>query len=788
MAENVGGIFYTVDIETSKTLQSERKINDGLDRMQKGFDDTDKAARKFGGGLSGVASGVKRASDEMASGSRSASMFGSAMKVALTYLGGREVLQAVEEWTKITNRLKLVTQSSEELAQAQQNIFQVAQETRQGLTATADVYQKIAQNQKALNLSGAEMVDITRTINQTLVISGASAQAAESALLQLGQGLASGVIRGEEFNSISEQSPALLMAVARALNMSSGELRTFAQEGGLTAELFIKAVQSQGAVVDEQFGKMEMTISGAMTQVNNAFTLFIGKMDDSSGASQGAAEQISNLAKVIQDPKTIQAAQELAGGIATAFAAIINVSTDVVNVVRWMADEAAAAMGGVSGDDIVRLEDKLSDLERRASNIQAQGNEVPQWLTDEMAKYGQMIEMYYKLQANPPKPKPLATPPATASAPGTIAVNDPKAATKAATDAEKLAKAINSQVAELQLQSETLGMSASELAIYKLELAGATDEQIRAAQSSLSMIDAYKQQAAAQAELKRQQEAFGPDIRGKILGDVDPLSGGAFDDQTARYEAEAEAEKARYAEQLANLQQAKALELEVKGGYQALELEMAQTHANRLAQIDQAKNQVMLQSGQQLFEGLAGATAQFAGEQSSAYKAMFAVSKAFVIADAALQLKGAIAKAANTQWPLNIAAIAQVASLTGTIMSGIQGITMSGKAQGGPVQSDKMYRINETGAPEIFNAANGRQYMMPNTRGDVVSNKDATGGSNGGVVVNVQNNASGATATATSRTDSDRRQIIDIVVSDIMAGGKIAGATNRVTGTRRAGA
>lgn len=110
-----------------------------------------------------------------------------------------------------------------------------------------------------------------------------------------------------------------------------------------------------------------------------------------------------------------------------------------------------------------------------------------------------------------------------------------------------------------------------------------------------------------------------------------------------------------------------------------------------------------------------------------------------------------------------------------------------GRQYGGGVQAGSMYRVNETGSPEIFNAANGRQYMMPNSRGEVVSNKDATAGSGsgGGVVVNIQN-YSGAQVSQ-SQSTVDRQQVIDIVIGDMMQDGKIARATNQITGTRRQG-
>jgi SLT domain-containing protein len=246
----------------------------------------------------------------------------------------------------------------------------------------------------------------------------------------------------------------------------------------------------------------------------------------------------------------------------------------------------------------------------------------------------------------------------------------------------------------------------------------------------------------------------------------------------------------RYAEQLTRLNEAKALELEALGGYQALELQMQTEHATRLAQIDAAKNQAMLASGQQLFDGLAGAAASFAGEQSGAYAAMFAVSKAFAVAQAGLQLSAAMTQVLGDPTALTpaqkFANVAAVAAAGGALVSAVGSASFSGRAMGGPVQANQMYRVNEGGKPEIFNAANGSQYMMPNQRGEVVSNADASGGGQPTVIVNIQNNASGSTATATSRVQ-DQQTIIDVVVSNVMQNGKIAQAVNRTTGTRRAG-
>lgn len=215
--------------------------------------------------------------------------------------GVREIIEASEAYTTINNRLSLVTDSSEELAAAQQDVFDIAQKTRSPLKETAEVYQRLATNADQLGLSLEEVGNTTETINKLMVISGTSGASAAAALTQLGQAFASGTLRGEELNSVMEQAPALAKAIAEGMGVTVGQLRALGQEGKITADEVVKALEKQGAAVDEQFGKMAPTIGQAMTQAGNSFINLIGKMDQAAGASSGLGMEISNLSKRIDD-------------------------------------------------------------------------------------------------------------------------------------------------------------------------------------------------------------------------------------------------------------------------------------------------------------------------------------------------------------------------------------------------------------------------------------------------------------------------------------------------------
>ncbi|MCX2693653.1 tape measure protein [Pseudomonas sp. DCB_CB] len=209
----------------------------------------------------------------------------------------KSIYDASEAYSSLTNRMKLVTSGAGELAAAQQAVFDIAQGARQPLTATAELYQRIATNQNELKLSSEGVAGIVSTISKTLAVSGASAASANAALIQLGQAFASGTLRGEELNSVMEQAPALAQAIAAGMGKTVGELRTLGAAGLLTAEAVVKALQDQEKAVDDLFSKTSTTIGASTTALSNSFTQLIGKLDQASGTSASISASLLGVSK-----------------------------------------------------------------------------------------------------------------------------------------------------------------------------------------------------------------------------------------------------------------------------------------------------------------------------------------------------------------------------------------------------------------------------------------------------------------------------------------------------------
>ncbi len=216
------------------------------------------------------------------------------------YMAGLVTVSAaiskMDTYTGLQNRLKLVTNSQVELNKATEDTFRIAQKTYSAWDSVLQVYQRFSDNAKTLNLTMDDTARLTETVSKAVAISGASASAADAALVQFGQALASGTLRGEELNSVMEQTPALAKAIAKGMGITVGELRSVAAEGKITSQEIVKALRNVEKDVDALFAKTDITIGQSLTLLNNEITKFVGESGKGSGAAQVLAGTIQTLA------------------------------------------------------------------------------------------------------------------------------------------------------------------------------------------------------------------------------------------------------------------------------------------------------------------------------------------------------------------------------------------------------------------------------------------------------------------------------------------------------------
>lgn len=270
----------------------------------KGSKEATTAFQKMTAGAKKMAIGLTGTNKQLKEVSKTSTNLARALKAALAFLGIRELIAYSDAWQNINNRLRLVTDSSEELAAVQEDLFEISQKTRVGLEGTAELYQRLARASEALGRSTGETLEVTENVSKAITISGVSAQAAEAAIVQLGQGLAAGALRGDELRSVLEQTPRLAKAIADGLDVAVGDLRELGFAGELTAEKVFGALISQGAVLEEEFGEINKTIGQSFTQLRNAGIRFVGILSEDTGATLEFSNAVSGLADFISGPLT----------------------------------------------------------------------------------------------------------------------------------------------------------------------------------------------------------------------------------------------------------------------------------------------------------------------------------------------------------------------------------------------------------------------------------------------------------------------------------------------------
>ncbi|OLO06880.1 hypothetical protein BTW08_15420, partial [Salinicola sp. MH3R3-1] len=218
---------------------------------------------------------------------------------SLLALGGaisvREVISYSDAWTNTSNQIRTVTDSNDQLIASQQRLLAIANESRTSYESTANLYARLTRATTKLNLGQERTYRLVDTINKSFAVSGATAEEASAAIVQLSQGLAAGALRGDEFNSVSEQAPAIMYAIADSLNMTLGELREFAASGGITAEIVVNALEKASASIDETFGGSIASFGQKMAVARNQMVEWVGTSDQVSGAVDQAGDAILGL-------------------------------------------------------------------------------------------------------------------------------------------------------------------------------------------------------------------------------------------------------------------------------------------------------------------------------------------------------------------------------------------------------------------------------------------------------------------------------------------------------------
>lgn len=831
MTINAGAIQYQVEIETADVLTGSQQVNKSLDGLQSGFNKTDKAAAGSSKSMGTLGKSMSGASGE-------ASKFSGALTPLAGAIAGIVSAQALmnlqklsEQFTLLESRVKRLSASAADARTNYAALVQISSAGGSDLTTTIKLWESLTASLVSLGVTKDQVLSLTDTLQKIGKIGGSSAEEISAALRQFSQSVAGGTLRAEEFNSIIEQMPELGRKIADGLGIPFNELRQQMLDGKLTIDRVLVAIQEQTAKVNAEFKNVPRSVGDASNAIVNSMGVAISKIDQAAGASRALAAALDAVAKGIRlSSGQLDDQQQLAKLVTERAAAEQQYATQV----RFgLKETAAATQKRIDGynAEIKAIQDRKVAQQKAESDklkITTPENKEKtdsQKALDNLQKEAELTRLVGVERAKAAaaaKLGPNAKPEEIAQAQKLAAeiynlenARKQEGATnkKEKTEAEKLATKAASEekrgieqnievYTKLGAELAAVGQNARDVAMQQAELSlnkFATPEQVaqvremagalydlNQAQANKALLGQVDPAAGAQQGLEKQLKDLDTLKQAKMLSDQEYLT---FKEQAeTEYNARMlEIETQRFAAQSAGNQALiDGLDALGQAGTQAFAGLLSGTMSLQDALGNIANTVLNAVIGSFVQAGVEWVKQQIV--MASVGQATAAAATAASVGQAAIVSAAWAPAAAFTSlasFGANSVPAAAALSTTTALASGLS--IAGGRALGGPVQADGMYRVNETGAPEIFNSANGRQYMMPNSRGDVVSNKNATsGGENSGVQVNV-NNYSSASATVTQSQDADGKKVIDILLEDARTGGPYSRAVNQYTGTRRAG-
>lgn len=347
-----------------KFVSGSKPVQQNLAKLKNNIDETASASKRLDNSLKGLSPTLGSIATQMA---------------GVFTIG--TAISKMDAFTGLQNRLKLVTKSTDELNQAMQATFKIAQNTGSDWDSAVLVFQKFSENAEKLNLNLSQTAKLTDTVSKAVAISGSSAEGAAAALTQFGQGLGSGVLRGDEFNSVNENANGIIKALAYGLGVTSGELRTMANEGKLTGDVLAEALDKAKPYIDEMFSKTDFTIGQSMQMLSNSMTQFVGE----AGKASGAASALSSVIQLLANNFNAVANTTMVAGIGYATYAITQKTQSVyASITALLAERAANAQKAQS--ELAAAQSEVVTTQAKLAKVQASYKSVAALRGEAMAQ------------------------------------------------------------------------------------------------------------------------------------------------------------------------------------------------------------------------------------------------------------------------------------------------------------------------------------------------------------------------------------------------------------------
>ena len=260
---------------------------------------SERAKQKTESAFSGIESKARGANEELHKMDSTLTGLKNKFVGALAFLGVTlslgNIIRMVDEWKVVNGQVALTTKNQQESLMVQKELYRMAIDTRQAYASTATLYASVARNSSELGKSAEDVLGFTEDVSRAMMIGGGSAASQQAALIQLGQALGSGVLRGDELNSIMEQAPRLAKAIAEGMGTTIGQLRVLGKEGKLTAIDVFDAIRKSSEKLKREMGKIPWTVNQAGVRVSNALGNLFSKLEKKTGVVSSIAKGFASI-------------------------------------------------------------------------------------------------------------------------------------------------------------------------------------------------------------------------------------------------------------------------------------------------------------------------------------------------------------------------------------------------------------------------------------------------------------------------------------------------------------
>ncbi|MCS5452494.1 phage tail tape measure protein [Enterobacter huaxiensis] len=287
-----------------------------------------------------------------------------------------QLIHYADTWTQLNSRLKLASGSASDFSQNQKTLMDISQRTGTSLEANTNMFSRMSQAMKQLGYSSKDTANVTELVATSLRLSGAGAGEAASVITQFGQAMASGVLRGDEFNSIMENGGRFAKALADGLGVTIGQLRAMAQAGQLTSNVIMPALLGQLSEVRKEGVSMGATVSASMQRVENSFLAWVGTSNDAVGASSALSGALDFVSKNMENFANVAGA--LVGvGLMRFFGGLVSSAGQAtIGVYQAQKAEVALAAAQVEGTKVATARARAAVYRAEQALVAARGTEA----------------------------------------------------------------------------------------------------------------------------------------------------------------------------------------------------------------------------------------------------------------------------------------------------------------------------------------------------------------------------------------------------------------------------